>query len=87
MPSVIEPSGPFEPFVPFESCETFDGTTSGWRRLGSGPPVVMVHGSGGGLWWFTMVLRGESRIGRPVCGSERIGLGRISGTGGSLGCT
>lgn len=31
------------------SFESFDGTTIGCRRIGSGPPVVMVHGSGGGL--------------------------------------
>lgn len=31
------------------SFESFDGTAIGYRHLGSGPPVVMVHGSGGGL--------------------------------------
>ncbi|GAA4913778.1 alpha/beta hydrolase [Streptomyces coeruleoprunus] len=30
------------------SFESFDGTAIGCRRIGSGPPVVMVHGSGGG---------------------------------------
>lgn len=29
--------------------ESFDGTAVGYRRTGSGPPLVMVHGSGGGL--------------------------------------
>jgi pimeloyl-ACP methyl ester carboxylesterase len=29
--------------------ESFDGTTIGYRKYGSGPPVVLVHGSGGGL--------------------------------------
>ncbi|MFF0739039.1 alpha/beta fold hydrolase [Streptomyces sp. NPDC004111] len=38
-----------ESFGPFESFESFDGTAVSWRRLGSGQPVVMVHGSGGGL--------------------------------------
>ncbi|MEU1486307.1 alpha/beta hydrolase [Streptomyces sp. NPDC005752] len=33
----------------FESFESFDGTAISWRQLGSGPPVVLVHGSGGGL--------------------------------------
>lgn len=46
MSSVIELS---ESFGSFESFESFDGTAIGWQRLGSGPPVVMVHGSGGGL--------------------------------------
>lgn len=31
------------------SLESFDGTAISYRRLGSGPPVVLVHGSGGGL--------------------------------------
>ncbi|WP_320778850.1 alpha/beta hydrolase [Streptomyces sp. CRN 30] len=30
------------------SFESFDGTAVSCRRLGAGPPVVMVHGSGGG---------------------------------------
>ncbi|NLU75939.1 alpha/beta hydrolase [Streptomyces sp. HNM0575] len=33
----------------FDSFESFDGTVIGCRRTGSGPPVVMLHGSGGGL--------------------------------------
>ncbi|WP_372341315.1 alpha/beta fold hydrolase [Streptomyces sp. CC224E] len=32
----------------FESFESFDGTDVAYRRFGDGPPVVMVHGSGGG---------------------------------------
>jgi pimeloyl-ACP methyl ester carboxylesterase len=31
------------------SFASFDGTPIGYRRFGSGPPVVLVHGSGGGL--------------------------------------
>ncbi|MFJ6074032.1 alpha/beta fold hydrolase [Streptomyces sp. NPDC093065] len=31
------------------SLESFDGTAISYRQLGSGPPVVLVHGSGGGL--------------------------------------
>lgn len=31
------------------SFASFDGTAIGCRRIGSGPPVIMVHGSGGGL--------------------------------------
>ncbi|WEH33065.1 alpha/beta hydrolase [Streptomyces sp. AM 4-1-1] len=46
MSSVIEMS---ESFASFESFESFDGTAISWQQLGSGPPVVMVHGSGGGL--------------------------------------
>lgn len=46
MSSVIELS---ESFGSFESFESFDGTAISWRQLGSGAPVVMVHGSGGGL--------------------------------------
>jgi pimeloyl-ACP methyl ester carboxylesterase len=34
---------------PITSFESFDGTSLACRRIGSGPPVVMVHGSGGGL--------------------------------------
>ncbi|MFB7651254.1 MULTISPECIES: alpha/beta fold hydrolase [unclassified Streptomyces] len=46
MSSVIELS---ESFGSFESFESFDGTVISCQQLGSGPPVVMVHGSGGGL--------------------------------------
>ncbi|MHB9756035.1 alpha/beta fold hydrolase [Streptomyces sp. BYX5S] len=38
-----------EPYGPFESWESSDGTLLTYRQRGSGPPVVMVHGSGGGL--------------------------------------
>ncbi|MFH9293561.1 alpha/beta fold hydrolase [Streptomyces sp. NPDC017520] len=46
MPSEITLS---ESFGATASLESFDGTAIGYRQLGSGPPVVMVHGSGGGL--------------------------------------
>ncbi|WEV29167.1 alpha/beta hydrolase [Streptomyces sp. 71268] len=46
MPSEISPS---EFFGATASLESFDGTDISYRQLGSGPPVVMVHGSGGGL--------------------------------------
>ncbi|MGK5531297.1 alpha/beta fold hydrolase [Streptomyces sp. URMC 129] len=46
MPSAIEWSDSSGSLVSFES---FDGTVIRCRRIGSGPPVVMVHGSGGGL--------------------------------------
>ncbi|MCG3041766.1 alpha/beta fold hydrolase [Streptomyces fenghuangensis] len=46
MPSEIELS---ESFGVVASFESFDGTAISYRQLGSGPPVVMVHGSGGGL--------------------------------------
>ncbi|WP_128432032.1 alpha/beta fold hydrolase [Streptomyces cyaneus] len=46
MPSAIELSEFSGSFVSFES---FDGTAISCRQLGSGPPVVLVHGSGGGL--------------------------------------
>lgn len=46
MPSEIESS---ESFGAVASYESFDGTAISCGRLGSGPPVVMVHGSGGGL--------------------------------------
>lgn len=46
MPSAIEWS---ESSGSFTSFESFDGTSISCRRIGSGPPVVMVHGSGGGL--------------------------------------
>ncbi|KMS69567.1 hypothetical protein ACM01_34640 [Streptomyces viridochromogenes] len=46
MPSEIELPDSFGSFTSFES---FDGTAISCRQLGSGPPVVMVHGSGGGL--------------------------------------
>ncbi|MFD7292402.1 alpha/beta fold hydrolase [Streptomyces sp. NPDC059897] len=36
-------------FGPVTSVESTDGTAIAHRRFGSGPPVVMVHGSGGGL--------------------------------------
>ncbi|WP_459547449.1 alpha/beta fold hydrolase [Nocardia sp. X0981] len=34
---------------PPASFESFDGTTIHYRRAGSGSPVIMIHGSGGGL--------------------------------------
>ncbi|MEU4315849.1 alpha/beta hydrolase [Nocardia sp. NPDC024068] len=34
---------------PPASFVSFDGTTIRYRRIGSGAPVIMVHGSGGGL--------------------------------------
>ncbi|NUS92261.1 MAG: alpha/beta fold hydrolase, partial [Nocardia sp.] len=34
---------------PPESFESFDGTRIYYRRAGSGSPVIMIHGSGGGL--------------------------------------
>ncbi|MEU8995428.1 alpha/beta hydrolase [Streptomyces caniferus] len=46
MPSPIELS---ESSGATTSFESFDGTAISCRRMGSGPPVVMVHGSGGGL--------------------------------------
>ncbi|WP_329456087.1 alpha/beta fold hydrolase [Streptomyces sp. NBC_01497] len=45
MPSVTESSEPSGAHLFFES---FDGTPIGFRRIGTGPPVVLVHGSGGG---------------------------------------
>jgi pimeloyl-ACP methyl ester carboxylesterase len=48
MPSVIQSSESSAPGA-FLSFESFDGTIIGYRRIGSGPPVIMVHGSGGGL--------------------------------------
>lgn len=37
-----------EPSDSHEYLESFDGTAIGFRRIGAGPPVIMVHGSGGG---------------------------------------
>lgn len=34
---------------PPASFESFDGTTIHYRRIGTGSPVIMIHGSGGGL--------------------------------------
>ncbi len=34
---------------PSASFESFDGTTIHYRRIGTGSPVIMIHGSGGGL--------------------------------------
>ncbi|MER5439918.1 alpha/beta hydrolase [Streptomyces sp. NPDC002790] len=34
---------------PIASLESADGTAVAYRQFGAGPPVVMVHGSGGGL--------------------------------------
>lgn len=42
-------TSPIELSESSEAFESFDGTAIGCRRIGSGPPVVMVHGSGGGL--------------------------------------
>ncbi|MHC5256454.1 alpha/beta fold hydrolase [Streptomyces sp. UC4497] len=36
-------------FGPVASIESLDGTAIAYRQFGSGPPVVMVHCSGGGL--------------------------------------
>ncbi|MFJ9174415.1 alpha/beta fold hydrolase [Streptomyces sp. NPDC102360] len=36
-------------FGPVVSLESVDGTAIAYRQFGAGPPVVMVHGSGGGL--------------------------------------
>lgn len=46
MPNAIEWS---ESPGALTSFPSFDGTAISCRRIGSGPPVVMVHGSGGGL--------------------------------------
>ncbi|MEB8338294.1 alpha/beta fold hydrolase [Streptomyces endophyticus] len=47
MPSEFE--SPESLFGPVASLESIDGTAIAYRQFGSGPPVVMVHGSGGGL--------------------------------------
>ncbi|MGD6740713.1 alpha/beta fold hydrolase [Streptomyces sp. BH106] len=47
MPSEFE--SPESPFGPVASVESRDGTAIAYRQFGSGPPVVMVHCSGGGL--------------------------------------
>lgn len=47
MPSEFE--SPESVFGPVTSVESADGTAIAYRKVGSGPPVVMVHGSGGGL--------------------------------------
>ncbi|MFI5662543.1 alpha/beta fold hydrolase [Streptomyces sp. NPDC051684] len=46
MPSEFESPESF--FGPVTSVESTDGTAIAYQRFGSGPPVVMVHGSGGG---------------------------------------
>lgn len=35
--------------LPPATFESFDGTTISYHRAGSGSPVIMIHGSGGGL--------------------------------------
>ncbi|WP_327654041.1 alpha/beta fold hydrolase [Streptomyces sp. NBC_00483] len=47
MPSEFESPESF--FGPVASIESMDGTAIAYRQFGSGPPVVMVHCSGGGL--------------------------------------
>ncbi|WP_425839713.1 alpha/beta fold hydrolase [Streptomyces fractus] len=47
MPSEFAP--PESGFGPVASIDSTDGTPLAYRRFGSGPPIVMVHGSGGGL--------------------------------------
>lgn len=62
MPHAVESA---ESSGPVTSFASFDGTTIRCRRIGAGPPAVLVHGSGGGLhsWPLGALI---DHIGHPV---------------------
>ena len=59
MPRTSRSPEPAEPLT--TSLTSFDGTAVAYRRTGSGRPVVMVHGSGGGThsWQPVATLLGD----------------------------
>jgi pimeloyl-ACP methyl ester carboxylesterase len=77
----VEPVGP-EPVIPGArvASASFGEFTTGYEVLGSGPPVVMVHGIGGGssLFQYRLNAPAVARAGYRVYALDLLGFGRSS---------